>query len=182
MKQSLREKILKKRNSLTQDDKSNLDSIIYDKIYAFLSNQKSKIIGLYYSIGSEVETHTLINILLDEGFKIALPSINEYDTLTFIEISSTDDLYQGKFCLEPHISIEHTVIPEIIMLPLVAFDKHGNRIGYGKGYYDKTLVNFENAKKVGIAYAFQEIDYQNIYCNDVKLECIITDQQIIYTS
>lgn len=181
MKQSIRALLLQKRNSIEAHTKAVLDTILHDKILEFLSNKKDKIIALYYSIGSEVDTHMIIHTLLKDGFQLALPAINEQDLLTFVKISSIEKLHQGKFCLEPTIIMSDVVMPDIIMIPLIAFDKNENRIGYGKGYYDKTLTHLQNAEKIGLAYAFQEIEVKNIYCNDVKLDYIITEQQAIYT-
>ena len=96
---------------------------------------------------------------------------------------SNEPLYVSKFgILEPHKSNKE-IIPDLIMVPLVAFDKQLNRIGYGKGYYDRILSRMSKKKdkliSVGIANSFQQC--KNIPANkyDFKLDYIFTDQGII---
>ena len=72
-----------------------------------------------------------------------------------------------------------TALQKVLIIPLLGFDEHGNRLGYGLGYYDKTLSKLPNAKKIGIGYSFQQVKNIPSEPHDVKLDLIITDNQII---
>ena len=94
-----------------------------------------------------------------------------------------EPLYVNKFgILEPKNS-KKKIIPDLIMVPLVAFDNHLNRIGYGKGYYDRSLKKIRKIKKnaitLGIAYSFQKCTQIPVNNNDFKLDYIITEKGII---
>jgi len=94
-----------------------------------------------------------------------------------------EPLYINKFGILEPSSSKKKLVPDFIMVPLVAFDKKLNRIGYGKGYYDRSLRQIRKLKKktifLGIAYSFQQ--YKNIPINkhDFKLDYIFTEQGII---
>ena len=94
-----------------------------------------------------------------------------------------EPLYVNKFgILEPKNS-KKKIIPDLIMVPLVAFDNHLNRIGYGKGYYDRSLKKIrkinKNAITLGIAYSFQKCTQIPVNDNDFRLDYIITEKGII---
>jgi len=94
-----------------------------------------------------------------------------------------EPLYVNKFgILEPKNSIKE-IIPDLIMVPLVAFDSRLNRIGYGKGYYDRSLRKISKIKKnaisLGIAYSFQKCKKIPINIHDFKLDYIFTEKGII---
>ena len=94
-----------------------------------------------------------------------------------------EPLYVNKFgILEPKNSIKE-IIPDIIMVPLVAFDSRLNRIGYGKGYYDRSLRKISKIKKnaisLGIAYSFQKCKKIPINSHDFRLDYIFTEKGII---
>ena len=94
-----------------------------------------------------------------------------------------EPLYVNKFgMLEPKNSSKN-IIPDLIMVPLVAFDSHLNRIGYGKGYYDRSLQKIKNIKKkmisLGVAYSFQRCKTIPTNKHDFKLDYIFTERGII---
>ena len=94
-----------------------------------------------------------------------------------------EPLYVNKFgILEPK-DTKKEIIPDLIMVPLVAFDARLNRIGYGKGYYDRSLQKISETKKktisLGIAYSFQKCDSIPVNKHDFKLDYIFTERGII---
>ena len=95
-----------------------------------------------------------------------------------------DPLYVSAFgTLEP-LDSQKDIIPDLVMVPLVAFDSQLNRLGYGKGYYDRILekINFTKKKRIflGMAYSFQKYKKIPINKHDVKLDYILTEKGIIY--
>ena len=116
-------------------------------------------------------------------FRIALPVIKSSNKMSFKSWVYKEPLYVNKFgILEPKNS-KKKIIPDLIMVPLVAFDNHLNRIGYGKGYYDRSLKKIrkinKNAITLGIAYSFQKCTQIPVNDNDFRLDYIITEKGII---
>ena len=102
-------------------------------------NKKKIIIAGYYPSNYEVNILKFLEKASKKNFKIALPVIKSSNNMCFKSWVYKEPLYVNKFgILEPKNS-NNTVIPDLIMVPLVAFDNHLNRIGYGKGYYDRSL-------------------------------------------
>ena len=116
-------------------------------------------------------------------FKITLPVIKSSNKMSFKSWVFKEPLYVNQFgILEPKNSIKE-IIPDLIMVPLVAFDNRLNRIGYGKGYYDRSLRKISKIKKnaisLGIAYSFQKCKKIPINSHDFKLDYIFTEKGII---
>jgi len=139
---------------------------------------KDKIISLYWPIGSELDTRFLIDDLIRAGHKIALPVTHEKDRLlTFRLWDGKGDLVKDKFgTFVPPEGEE--VEPDILMVPLLAFDRAGHRMGYGRGHYDATLAAARQKKEilaVGVGYAAQAVLF-NLPAepHDEKLDMVLT--------
>ena len=118
-----------------------------------------------------------------KNFRITLPVIKSSNQMSFKSWAFKDPLYVNKFgMLEPK-NFKEKIIPDLIMVPLVAFDNHLNRIGYGKGYYDRSLRKISKTKKktisLGIAYSFQKCGSIPVNKHDFKLDYIFTERGII---
>lgn len=172
-KSDLRKKYLAIRESLI--NKNELDNKIFNKIIDLKEYKNSKTILTYVSLKDEVDTLKLINHSLDIGKKVAVPKC-EGDNINFYYIKSLQDLHNGKFnILEPITkdkAIDYT--NSICIIPGVAFDINNNRVGYGKGFYDRFLEKY-NGTKVGISY--KQCICKNIYTDkyDIKMDRIITE-------
>ena len=184
-KNIIRREIAKLRNNLKLEDKKILD----EKIFKFLIEsdfyKKSKRIFIYVSYNNEVDTKEIIDYSLKNDKEIYVPKINIEDkTMKAIRIHSLSELYVNKYgILEPDIVDKNYIESDfgLIVLPGIAFDKVGNRIGYGGGYYDKYLSVLEcKVNKVALAYGFQVIDNIEVEEHDIKLDYVITDNEIIY--
>ena len=181
-KNSLRKKFIKERKNKYLKAK-NLDfKIIFKLIKKNFLNNKIIIAG-YYPSYYEVNILNFLEKASKKNFKIVLPVIKSSNIMHFKSWIFKEPLYVNKFgMLEPKSSGENT-IPDLIMVPLVAFDKHLNRIGYGKGYYDRSLKKISKIKKnaisLGIAYSFQKCQKVPINKQDFKLDYIFTEKGII---
>ena len=146
-------------------------------------NNKKIIIGGYYPSFYEVDTLSFFKKASEKKFKIALPLVKSATAMRFKSWNYKEPLNVSKFgTLEPSQNNKE-VTPDLIMVPLVTYDNKLNRIGYGKGYYDRSLKKIKKINKkvisLGIAYSFQE--YKKIPINkyDFKLDYIFTEQGII---
>ena len=156
--------------------------LIFKLIKKHFDKKKITIAG-YYPSNYEVNILKFLEIASKKNFKIALPVIKSSNDMNFKLWNYEEPLSINKFgILEPQNSNRET-IPDLILVPLVAFDNHLNRIGYGKGFYDKKLKKIIKIKKniicLGVAYAFQNYNTIPAEKHDFKLDYIFTEQGII---
>ena len=169
--------LLRKRNYFQIDEK------FFNPIIRLLKKQKKKVsnISLYYPCYYEVDVLKILNLGFFKKTNFLLPKIKKNNSLDFFKWKKNDTLCLSKFGIpEPINSIKIT--PDVILLPLLAFDKKKNRIGYGKGFYDKFLLKFLNKNKrimtVGVAFSFQKHHKLPINKRDYRLDYIITEKGI----
>ena len=143
---------------------------------------KNKIIGGYYPVNFEIDILKILELLEKKiGVQISLPVIKKNNEMDFYSWSTKSLLKLNKFGIPEPEKIKK-VFPDIIFVPIVAFDNRLYRIGYGGGYYDRYLQKVSNKKKifkVGIAYSCQKINKVPINKHDKKLDIIITEKVIL---
>jgi len=179
LKPKLRKKILKLREKI---NKKNIQIDFY-KIIKILKKEKinKKIIGGYYPVNFEIDDLALLRKFEKDRFSISLPVIKRNFQMDFYKWSFTDPLKVNKYGI-PEPETKNIVYPDIFLIPLVAFDKNLNRLGYGGGYYDRLIKKFSQKKKIikiGLAHSTQEIDKIPINAYDQKLDYIVTNKYII---
>ncbi len=174
-KTDIRNKMLLIRKKIV--NKKELSTIIVDKVFNLDIYQKANVVALYKSIQDEVDTTYLISHSLVNK-KILLPKIIN-KKMVFIEINR-DTLYQKSKIgvMEPQSSQIYNGIIDLIIVPGVSFDKEKNRLGFGKGYYDKFLSK-NNIYKIGLCFNEQIIDELPISSFDIPMDIIITEKMII---
>lgn len=138
------------------------------------------------SLNNEVETLGIIFAMFDTGKTVTVPVCVEGSRkLISIAIRSLDELRPtGYGLMEPEYNSVQAVpsnMLDLVIVPLVAFDRNGNRLGMGGGYYDSFLAECA-CPKVGLAYAFQEVEQVPVEPHDMKLDIIITDREVIRLS
>lgn len=170
-KKTIRQTMLEKRSLL--EKKENLDELIYQHALSFAHDYQT--IALFHSFEEEIDTHRLIETLLNQGKRVACPKIKD-KVMQFYEVRSLGDFELGFYDIyEPK---GDTIISQdefdLCFVPLLAYNDDFYRVGYGGGYYDRYLKDV-NAKKIGLAYSFQALDlpFQQEY--DVQLDGIINE-------
>lgn len=175
MKSELREKILEKRRSLSQEEVIEKSKKIIEKLEGTKEFKEANTILLYVSTDNEVCTHDLINKCLLNGKTVVVPYIANEEIMVS-KINSLKDLREGAFgVLEPTwiIPILRSDL-DLAIIPGVAFDKKGNRVGHGLGYYDIFLQGLE-CPKIAMAFDFQIVDKIKTEKHDMKLDKVLTD-------
>ena len=171
-KQSLRKEYLTMRDNIpNKEEKSN---IIFDKIISLKEYQQAKTIALYKSLSSEVNTGKLIDYSLSIGKTVLLPKVIGND-LVFYEVTNKTIFMKSSFGVyEPMEKNSYDEKIDLIIVPGVCFDKKNNRLGFGKGYYDRFLIN-NKTKKIGVCFKEQLIDNIPTDKFDIKMDLIVTD-------
>lgn len=173
MKQRLRKQILEKRNSITHEEADRKSKIIIEKLKNDPDYRKAKTIMFYVSKGKEVHTHNIINGTKDK--EIIVPKVTNKG-LICCKFSSMDKMKFSCYgILEPTDELKCDIKDiDLIIVPGIAFDKRGHRIGYGVGYYDNLLKSAQ-CKKIGLCYNFQLIEKIPNDEWDVTVDKVITD-------
>lgn len=172
-KSILRKEILSIRDSLTKEELEKASIAITDRILGHQWFYRSEILLAFASYGSEINTFEIINEALRKGKKVFLPRI-EGEYMNFYRVLSLDDLEEGyKGILEPKgtVPFDYEAFLAsgqmgLILMPGVVFDVYRNRIGYGKGFYDKFLADKPVLRNhsLGIGHKCQQVE--EITCND----------------
>ena len=178
IKSNIRKKILDLRKKNKKILKVDLDSII-----KILVNEKirGKKIGGYYPVNFEIDDLKLLEDLCEKNFNISLPVIKKNNQMDFYKWSKTEPLIINKFGI-PEPVAKKIIYPDILLVPLVAYDLKLNRLGYGGGFYDRYIDKISKIKNIftiGLAYSFQKIPKVPINSFDKKLNCIVTEKEIL---
>jgi len=178
-KSKIRNKIIKIRKKKFDKD-FKIDLV---KFISFLKIDKLnfKSIGGYYPSNYEIDDLSILDLLEKKNFKISLPIIKKDNQMNFYSWSRNDPLKINKFGIPEPMSSK-IFYPDILLVPLVAYDSSLNRLGYGGGYYDRYIEKIEKIKKVkkiGLAFSFQKISSIPINQYDKKLDFIVTEKEIV---
>ncbi len=180
-KELLRNHYLQLRRKYSQEEITDLSKQICEKFLSFAlkNNWQQKKMAFYYSTKYEVSTIFLQKYFQEHNLTYCLPKING-DKLDFYRFNlETKLISNSKFSqiLEPESA--EKILPEIVIVPLVAIDTKLNRLGMGKGYYDKTLANI-NAIAIGFAFDLQVCKQDFLpQKHDYRLDYLITETQIL---
>ncbi len=142
------------------------------------ANMSGKNVGGYYPYNREVDIMHLLEVFEKKKFSISLPKIRKKFQMDFYKWSATDPLVINKFGI-PEPTSKTKIYPDILLVPLVAFDKNLNRIGYGGGFYDRYIQKIRKVKKVvtiGFAFSFQEVKKIPSNNYDIKLDFILVNK------
>lgn len=179
-KRGIRKMIKERRALLTEAERENLDSIIFKKVTNSKEYQEAKVIFIFVSYDTELDTHKIIKQALKDGKRVSVPRIiSKEEGMDVVEIKGFEDLKPGAYgILEPEDSkfkIDESLI-DVSYLPGVAFDRKGGRVGYGGGFYDRFLRKTrKDSLKIALGYSFQVLEEVPMDDNDEFIDGIITD-------
>ncbi len=148
---------------------------------------KDAIIAGYWPIQSEINPFPLLQIFEERGYAVALPClVGEGDgfTMIFRRFSLGDELVDGPFGIQQPDETADEILPDVVLVPLLAFDAQGWRLGYGGGYYDRTLARLHAHKAIrtyGVAFSGQQLAEIPFEVHDQPLDGIFTDKGVIET-
>ncbi len=183
-KKQLRKLFSDKRDAYDRNKKGISDKQVFEYIKNSNLYKSSKVIFIYVSFGSEVDTHLFIKEALEEGKVIAVPYvISLKEGMCAIAIRSLSELKPGKYGILEPVNIQEIIPPEeldLVLLPGLAFDLSGGRLGYGGGFYDRFLRKLKpSALKVALAYSMQICDSVPTEPWDEAIDGILTEKGFI---
>ena len=187
--QTLKIKYRKKQSLLRKEISNNLSqnvfNIIAERVISTIkhNNIKKPVVSGFLPIGSEIDVRHTLDLALKNDFEICLPCVVEKDTpLIFRKWRDGNKLIKEKFGTQAPTEQAKILIPNVIITPLLAFDKKKYRLGYGGGFYDRTIAQFNQQNHeyitIGVALDMQKVDEVPIGTYDEALNFIITEKRI----
>ena len=174
----LRHEVLARRDAMMPETRALASAKIAQHIMGLAKDFPRGPISLFWPIRSEIDTRPLMQALREAGHDLVLPRV-EGSSLEFRIWHHNAPLVSGKFGLsEPGLDAP-LVRPATMLVPLAAFDAHGHRIGYGKGFYDRAIAALNPKRKIGLAFACQRIDNVPSEPHDERLDSIVTEAEIL---
>ena len=180
-KAALRKHLLEKRDSTSAEFRDISSNKIHQNLKQVDSYINSQNIACYFPIGSEIDTHSIMLGILEQGKNMLLPKITE-NNMEFFVVPNLEKLEKGRFdIMEPKDSCKKAENVDCILVPTVGISKSGDRLGYGSGYYDKFLSSTD-AIKISLTYSKQIVKFVPSESHDIKIDLIITEDEIIKAS
>lgn len=177
----LRSRILSRRDSLSGEARAAAAAAVTQRLTALPQWQQAKTVMLFVSFRSEIDTRALIELAWTSGKQVVVPRCHPKDRrLEVHRIKSWADLESSNYgILEPPDNLATRVDPaalDFILIPGSVFDRTGNRMGYGAGYYDRFLLRCRaNAPRVALAYDFQMVEKLQPKPHDQTIDYLLTD-------
>lgn len=183
-KNAIRIDALAKRGRITEDviraAEIRLEKQLVDLI------PSGAIIGGYWAFRGELNITPALNILAGMGHSLCLPVIEAEDMpLYFRRWRPTDPVEPGRYGIPVPPAGAPVFKPDVLLVPLVAFDRRGYRLGYGAGYYDRTIDILGKEKQlltIGVGYGVQEVEHLPDEEWDQKMDIVVTDKEVIQIS
>ena len=179
-KEKIRRRILKLRDGLSSEEREEKSKQIRGKLFALFEFKTAKTILFYAAKGNEVETKKIIEESLSSGKKVGLPIVKG-EEIFFSQVFNYGKLLPSTFgILEPEeedpISLDRV---DLIIVPGIVFDSQGNRIGFGRGFYDRFLKKVPDTFKIGLAFEIQIVETIPKISSDIPVDKIITEKRVI---
>jgi 5-formyltetrahydrofolate cyclo-ligase len=178
-KHQLRKKLLAARKAMAPEEKAWRDKEIGERLLAWLEANPAECIGVYWPIQGEPDLTGVYPLLAERGIKLALPVVVERDApLAFHAWGPGEVLMAGAHGVMAPVEGSTAVQPELLVVPCVGFNAEGYRLGYGGGYYDRSLARECAPRTIGIAYAMCEAAFA-VNDHDAMMDVMITDAFIL---
>jgi 5-formyltetrahydrofolate cyclo-ligase len=175
LKKDLRQTIRERKRQFTQQQLDELSSPIIKRLLNTREIKQAKTVLMYYSLPDEVNTHKAINALVNDGKRVLLPVVVDGENMEIHQYTGEKDLKDGAFHIKEPVGKLYSDYSDIdvAVVPGMSFDKSRNRLGRGKGYYDRFLKKIPNVLKIGVCFDFQKEDAIPTEGTDVKMDSVI---------
>ncbi len=180
LKATLRAEAHEKRGALSSSFRKEASLAAAETFIAAVPVPFEQTISIYWAIRDELDCKPLLSHFMDDGHKVCLPVVmGRGQPLEMRLWSPTDPLVPNGFNTLAPPETAQKVIPDIVVTPLLGFDKTGTRLGYGGGYYDRSLASWpQKPLLVGYAFGVQEFDHLPRDTHDVPLDMVVTENGV----
>lgn len=184
-KKELRKKYISHLRSLSSVEKQVIERKMYENLWGTSYWQEANMIGVTWSQSFEWNTLPIIERAWEEEKRVAIPKVNELDRkMKFYEIKDTSEVEEGfRSLMEPNTNLT-TFVPkkaiDLLIVPGVVFTTAGNRIGFGGGFYDRYLTDFQQ-RTLSLCSEAQIVEYIEHEVHDQRVQILVTEERIIET-
>ncbi|HXW36289.1 MAG TPA: 5-formyltetrahydrofolate cyclo-ligase [Nitrososphaerales archaeon] len=182
-KTELRQAALKTRRAMSAGDVTSRSASVTRRLFEMPEFDRAKLIASYVAKRDEVQTSEIIGRAMKSGKRVIVPRADKKShDLSFLEIGPTTKLLEGGFgVMEPPLGTPRVELKEsdLVLVPVVAWDESGSRLGYGGGYFDSALRNRGEALSVGLAFEAQRYPSIPQRGRDVPLDVVITEDRTL---
>jgi 5-formyltetrahydrofolate cyclo-ligase len=181
-KKELRREALESRRSLSPEVMVRLSKEVGRNLASLPEFKRARTIAFYVAKPGEVQTSGMISLALALQKRVIVPRVEAPGRLGFFEIRGTEDLLPGAFgILEPRPEGRRAALNEsqVVIVPVVAWDERGHRIGYGKGYFDRELPLRGSACAIGLALESQRVQRVPEVATDAPLDMVVTEKRVL---
>ena len=182
LKSKLRKEVLLLRQELGEETRVELSARIVQRVEQDTDWRAAKVVCVYVWFKDEVQTDALIQSAWQDGKTVCVPRCGKdgEDKIVLHEIRSFDDLAPGAFGIREPIPDRTRIVAisdvDAFIVPGVAFDRQGNRLGWGGGFYDWTLSRAKEAKKIALAFSCQMVDAIPTEPQDIKMDKVVCEE------
>lgn len=174
-KKALRQEIRLRKRQFSNEQLQQLSLAVVQRLLQHPRVAQANTVMIYHSLPDEVYTHDAIDQLLGMGKRVLLPVVIDEENMEIRQYRGPQDLKQGAMNIlepagEPFTAYEEI---ETILVPGMSFDPKGNRLGRGKGYYDRFLVQVPQAYKIGVCFDFQKVEHVPTDENDIRMNEVV---------
>ena len=183
-KHLLRKKLIEDRTALPADYAKMAAQSLKTHVRDYLGDVGGIVVACYMPFRGEIDTIPVVESILNNNGIIAMPSVDRSSKhMIFRQWSPGDPTVRNSHGIEEPVAEARTLVPNILLLPLVGFDEAGFRLGYGGGYYDRALARLRamplKLRAVGLAYAMQQVASLPYEAHDARLDAVVTERGAI---
>ncbi len=179
-KKHLRNDLKQWRSGLSADNRRQMSQQITTFLHQIDEFNQAKSLFCYISYLSEVETTNLIDALLKQKLNLSVPKIMSKSEMLAVPLESLSDLVPDKMGILTPKSNQPAMGPfDVVITPGLGFTTNGERLGYGRGYYDRWFANNQARLKIGLAFEIQMVEELPVESTDMALDILVTEERII---
>jgi 5-formyltetrahydrofolate cyclo-ligase len=172
------------RDTITTARREAASAVIAERVATVAAAAHPRVIAAYMPIWSEVDTSAIVAWAFDREIAVVLPSVVDATTLAFRRYRSGDFLIAGRFGTRTPVTDAEIGDPDLVILPMIAFDRAGARLGYGGGFYDRAIARLRARSLrpllIGIAFAAQEVPVVPTELHDIHMDVIVTENETLH--
>ncbi len=178
---AIRRELRERRARLSPTEQANVSEIVQTRLAGIAAVERAQVVGGYRAIRGEVDLDAALTHLHGGRTMVTVPRVNG-DRMDFLPWTPVSETVARSFGIEEPISGDPVPFSQhdVILVPLVAFDATGQRLGQGGGFYDRAIAEAVAARPllIGVAHAFQQVDSVPVEAWDMPLDAVVTDERV----